>query len=355
VPDRELSGTRGGRWPRPARGSLLTVPAAVALELIGRLIGNDWVTLVAAGLVGAVAAAAFLTPSVRRIHLVRDTPQRWTAGVESAVRITVTNNRKHRGAGPFRVTDAVAGLEPQTILVPRLAAGASAVAQLRRTPPHRGQWHAGAVITVDGCSPLGGFRRRRRFSDDRPTVVHPAPVAALALADRSARTHAGRHGSSRRVGRSSEVLGLREWRPGDAAGAVSWRASAARGRLVVLEREQPTAGHVVVAVGTVDAGEQWEHAVARAAATACAALRTGRRVTLVVGSEATTPTSALAALDWFAALDRPVATSADTLRTVLSRDDAALVWLSTTPLESAATGLTAGVWHLGGPARDGGR
>jgi uncharacterized protein (DUF58 family) len=292
-----------------------------------------------------------LTPSVRAVDVLREAPDRCAVGVETATRFTITNTRKWRRAGPLLLTDRAPSLETRTVYVSRLAPGVSASVVVHRPPQQRGRWPSGAVVTVDGCSLLGGFRRRRRLYDDRPTVVHPEPASALALADITDLRNSGQGAPSRRSGRGTDVLGLREWRPGDAVSAVSWRASASRGRLVALEREEPTSAQLMVAVGTAGDGQHWERALARAAATAVAALRGGQQLTLISGADVTRPKSVREALDWFASCEQPEASSAATVRAMRNHCFGPLIWLSTTTgqLTGSIGGAIGGVCHLGAP------
>lgn len=342
-----------GRLPRPGRGALSLLAVALLLEAVGRVLASGWVTLAAAGLLGAVIADGALTPAVRRVTVARDAPSRMTCGVEAETTLSATpRTSRRRAAGPFVLSDRHPALSPATGLVPRMFTNEAATVTLRRTPTGRGFWPGGATVTIEGRSPLGGFTRRRSVTIDEPTWVHPATSRASVRTQRSA-PNSGGSGSSNRPGPGEEIYGLREWRPGDATGAVHGRASARRGRPVVLEREAPDDGAQVIALGAPGAGPEWEAAVTRAASTAVDAVRSRRRLRLVSGDATAAPTSVTEVLDWFAAVDECAPADSAQVSAALARGASSIVWLSATalpPAIGAAIGARrAPVDHLGAP------
>jgi uncharacterized protein (DUF58 family) len=155
--------------------------------------------------------------------------------------------------------------------------------------------------------------------------------------------------TSRRAGAGTDFFGIREWRSGDAATAIHWRASARRSRLVVVERERPGRPSLLVAVDTAVDEEQWEHALARAAATAVLALRSGQAVALLAGSTTAAPTRPRDLLDWFAALGPVAPLEPATLRAAMGTASAGgtVLWVGDTGVppqvagHARAAGLTA--------------
>lgn len=327
VHEHVLTPSRGGRFPRPTRGAVAVVPAAVAVELIGRLIGSNWITMAASALIGGLIGAAVLTSNPRALTIARSAPPRMQVGQPATVRITVSNRRRLRGLGPMLVIDHAPGLPDATIYVRRLRPGASVVADVVRSPAQRGRWVDGGSVSVDARSALGGFSRRRVWTWAEVAVVHPGLASPLPLRPGSSTSMRSTSGSVR-AGRGTEVLGLREWRPGDGAAAVHWRSSARRGSLSVLEREMPRTDDLIVALGRCGTGEDWELAVSRMAATATAAFRRGSRLVVVTGAEAKTPTSLTMLLDWFADVERYPAATAAQIRQATARGDASVAWLT---------------------------
>src|SRR5262249_60861734 len=105
-----------------------------------------------------------------------------------------------------------------------------------------------------------------------------------------------------------DVHGVRDWRRGDDTNQVHWRSTARRGRLVVLEREEPRGGRLTLCVTGPDGTADWEPLVSAVASLAVATARAGRPVRLL----ASDPTAAdwrdractqdVEVLDWCAAL-----------------------------------------------------
>jgi uncharacterized protein (DUF58 family) len=314
VRDLDLTPSGGRRWPRPTRGALAVVPAAIAIELIGRLVGSNWVTMAAAGLIGALVGAALLASNPRAVVVTRSAPLRMRVGEPATVRLTASNPRRWRGVGPLLIVDRAPGLPDAAVFVRRLPPGATARADLVRTPNQRGRWTGPGTIIVDARSPLGGFARRRVWTWSVATIVHPAPSSRFREIAGSS-PHDGSARGAGRAGRGIEVFGLRDWRAGDGAAAVHWRTSARRGSLSVLERERPAANDLLIALGRPGNGATWELAIARAATTAAIAYHGGTRVMLVTGAGIAVPSSLTALLDWFAAVEEnPVASHSQVLQ-----------------------------------------
>jgi hypothetical protein len=97
-------------------------------------------------------------------------------------------------------------------------------------------------------------------------------------------------------------LGLRDWRSGDSARAVSARATARHGRPLVLERERDSGSALVLLAAGPGRGPAWEAAVSRAASLAVAALRDGTPP-LLLGAPPPVRADSIGILDWFAGID----------------------------------------------------
>lgn len=318
----------------------MLVMFAIVLELLGRLVGSTSIAIAAAAALGAVIADSAMTPRLDGVSVTRVGPARLTVGVESRVQLVLTQTSPHhRGLAPVLLTDDHPALTVTRVMTPPLPRGGRTVLELRVTPQHRGHWTS-ARTTVEAHSPLGGFVRRRTFTVADATWVHPAPAAPLAVADTSLAAPDGAVDVSRR-GHDTGFYGIREWRSGDSAGTVHWRASARHNQLVVMERERRAGAPLVVVVGPATAGPRWELAVARAAATAVAVQRAGRLVTLVTGESATTATNPIDLLDWFAALDEVAPADNVALNRSLHRGGAgaALLWVADAGVPASLSGL----------------
>jgi len=317
---------------------------AILLELLGRLVDSTPIAIAAAAALGAVIGDAALTPRIDAVGLTRHSPNRMTVGVESPVRLVLTQpERRHPHLPPVLLIDHHPSLPPIQVLTPELTRGASVVMDLLVTPTQRGYWDAAADDTLEAYSPLGGFVRRRKFTFADARWVHPAPVAPLPLPDVTLGATTGPVGSGR-SGQGMELYGIRDWRSGDAASNVHWRASARRNQLVVMERERPVTAALVVIVGAAAPGPEWELAIARAAATAIAARRLGQSVRLISRQDSAAPDTPSDVLDWFAALGEPSPTDLPELVTTLRQlgPGATVLWLAAGPVPPDLTRVARG-------------
>jgi uncharacterized protein (DUF58 family) len=330
VPERSFVVGSAG-LPRPTRGAGSLLALAVGLELVGRVLGSRGLTLVAAGFIGTLIAAAVLTPRISGTRLTFDGAARLTAGASSAIGLVATAPDGWRGIGPILVTDTTPAYADTAVMISTLRPGESAVATFPVRPPQRGHWLA-STVTVEALSPLGGFARRRTVSLPGALWVHPSAARPLPLP--SLGSLAARHGSrTRRSPVGTEIAGLREWRTGDPAGRVNWRASARRNQIVVMEREDNQRVAVLIAIGVAGDDDAWERAVARSAATAVDALRSGHSLDLLRADGPVTARTARDVLDFFAELVDPAPASTETIAASLRRagPGAVLVWLSAQP------------------------
>jgi uncharacterized protein (DUF58 family) len=328
--------------PRPTRLATTLFSFAILLELLGRLVGSTAITIAAAAALGAVIGDAALTPRVDAIVVHRRGPKRTTAGDTAVVRFGLSQpKRPHAKLAPVIFNATHPAFVSAPVLTPEVPRGHEVGVTLTVTTPQRGYWDAPENVTLEAHSPLGGFVRRGRFTFTPTQWVHPAPAAPISLPDLSLGAESSVAGSGR-AGHGTEFFGIREWRSGDAAGSVHWRASARRNQLIVMDRERPSHAAVVVLVGSATSGPEWELAVARAAATAVAVLRQGRSVTLICGQESLRPQAPRDALDWFAALGHAPTTGTAVLSSELRQLEpgATVLWLATTAMPDSITQLT---------------
>jgi uncharacterized protein (DUF58 family) len=302
------------------------------VELFGRLLGSRGLSVVAAGLIGTVIAAALLTPRVSGVTVALRAPTRIAVGTESAVQLTVTAPVRRRWrSGPFLLTVTSPAYGDATVTTPRVPAGGSVASAYQVTPTRRGYW-AGTDVTIEAVSPLGGFVRRKNLIRRNEMWVYPPPTLPLPLP--MSGSAVARAGSRARVSPTgSEIAGLRQWQPGDPAARVHWRASARRNQLVVMERDDNQQQAVVVVFGRVEAGGRFELAVARTAATALVALRSGHSVRLLSDRGAVAVRTARDLMDRFAELSVGESPSAASVAAALRQagGGAVGIWLSADP------------------------
>jgi uncharacterized protein (DUF58 family) len=283
---------------RPTRGVAGAILLAAVLHLLARITGGGWLSLAAGACLALPVAALLLRPRLDALQ-VTSSPVQARVGDRVDVRLVVRNPGP-RPSPPLRLTDRSPGLSPVVVAVPALRPGDEVAAVLPRTALTRG-WSRSCAVELTTDAPFGLLRVLRRLEVPGPLVVAPRAVPAAEL-------RAGGQGtgvSSRPVaGAGSEVLGLRAWRPGDGARAVSARASARHGRPVVLERERDTGAAVVLLCAGAGSGIAWDAALERSCALAEEAVRRGRAPVLLADLLPAPAQPGLGAvLDWHARLD----------------------------------------------------
>ncbi|MGN6472285.1 MAG: hypothetical protein ACTHK4_01390 [Mycobacteriales bacterium] len=336
---------RGGKvlarirlMPRPTRATSLLLTLATVLEMLGQLIHSTGVAVAAAFAVGAVIGDAFLAPRVTYAAVERRTPARMAVGVEAIVHLTVRGTGKRvSGRRPLVLKDRAPGLDIGRYVVPSIRAGEQAVAERTAMPQHRGCWSDGGRVDIEAYSPLGGWVRRNRVRLPESGWVHPAPAMPLRLPESTAGEIYGRTSTSR-SGTGHDFYGIREWRVGDTTTAVHWRASARRNQLVVMERERPSHPTLLIVAGPLGDDEAAEDLLARVAATALQALRSGRGVVLASAGSVSSASRPIDALDWFAGLAPTTDPDGATLRSALQ-----LAGMGTIVLWLGAAGVPAGL------------
>jgi len=166
----------------------------------------------------------------------------------------------------------------------RLAPGTTTTVRV----PVRGLRRGVARLTawrLSSAYPCDLFRRTLRFPTDAELLVRPAVrPATLPDATRTPEVAGARRALARGSG---ETRGLRPWRDGDALRAVSWRATARTGRVVVREEDATSHDRLAVVLDTAATGPALEDAVTTTAAILRAAVGASRSVDLcLAGVEA---------------------------------------------------------------------
>jgi uncharacterized protein (DUF58 family) len=120
----------------------------------------------------------------------------------------------------------------QTLFVPSLFKNRP-IALTYHTHADRRGLHAFPPLALRSAGPFSLFRRRGCLAVSGELLVYPRyhPLKRLRLLEN--RGFTDRHTS--RAGSSSEVIGTREYRPGDSLRKIHWRSSARTGSLVVKE------------------------------------------------------------------------------------------------------------------------
>ena len=205
--------------------------------------------------------------------------------------------RARRGArGPVWAIGQVGNKEvwAGTGLVPKAWSRVKSMGALRRGVISARAWR---IHTSD---PLGFFRGTRPWRDGEVALILPR---FMSLEGRRKSRELEASVAAPRSGSGSELLGIREYRPGDSLRRIHWRSSARRGELVVREYEPPGIHTLGIYLDPEPPTTEVADQIARIAASeAWDCLRQGGRVVLwAPGLEATQPQRDLwAALEWLA-------------------------------------------------------
>ncbi len=285
---------------RATRALPLTLGAGGLLQALSRANGSPWLALASGALLALVVVAVVLRPRIDDVRVERLVAERAAVG-ETVHTTLVLTNAGRRTSPPLLIADELPGHQALECSVGPLAPGQRVQWRAARQVLHRTA-SDGGVVRVAAGSPVGMLQTRREVHLAGDVRAWPAPAAPALLPTR-ARGGEGAAGSRPSPGAGLEVLGLRPFRHGDPARAVSARASARHGRPLVLEREREREPPLVVLVLGGARGEAWEDAVAGACALALQTLRSGRPLLLLGPPGPERPTSARQVRDAFAAAD----------------------------------------------------
>lgn len=301
---------------RPTRRSFGLAGLGALLVGVGATAQAGWLFVLAAGVLGALAASVPLSPRLDRCRLRRELPATATVGHEVPVRLEVVAESR-RARAPVRIEDHHPALDPAVIFCEPASVGHASAAEHRRRALRRGIFSGGELRLMSEW-PFGALVARRKLDIDSPIVVVPEPITlrAFPLASSAANEDAPVPPSS---GPGDGFAGVRDYRTGDDVRRVHWRSTARRGHLVVREDARAALPHVAIVLAGADRGaapdSAFEALVTAAASIAVHALSRGHRVDLVRVGEGDQPVRLRAAdrsqvLTWLAAAnpaDAPLA------------------------------------------------
>jgi uncharacterized protein (DUF58 family) len=255
------------------RSGRLVLGAAAGLWVVAFVVAGTAVYLLAYGVVLFLGIACTQTGRRPRVDVVRvGVPARAPVGEVIDVRLDVSEGRGlARAVLRERVTGAPA------VAVGEVRAGQAAY---ELVCDRRGVVEVGPLLVV-AIDPLGLWRRETEIAPATQVLVHPRVTS---ITDRVVTRHLDdppvRPPVSRRWPAGFELLGFREYVPGDDLRHVAWRATARTGRVMVREAEQGVADRTVIVLDT-SADDAFELAVDVAAAIGMHHLRRGYEVTLL--------------------------------------------------------------------------
>ncbi|MBE7549704.1 MAG: DUF58 domain-containing protein [Anaerolineales bacterium] len=153
--------------------------------------------------------------------------------------IEVTLQFQHTGLRPALLVGgleqcpfAPAAEQAQPFFIPALFAGQASSLTYQTSGDRRGVYTF-APIGLGSRGPFGLFQTRRTLAVPGEILIYPAyyPLKRLRLFEK--REFAEQ--SALRLGGGSQVIGTREYRPGDSLRQIHWRSTARTGQLIVKE------------------------------------------------------------------------------------------------------------------------
>lgn len=219
--------------------------------------------------------------SMRNLRVRRHLPARGEVGRPLTVRYHLTTRSRFFPAGGvvLEERDAPGECVGAAAIVTR-DTPARAVGEL--IPTRRGELSL-SRLDVSSRFPFGATKKSARFTQTstvlvRPHAVVPDERSLLAAARGSSPVTV----SLKRAGIGDEILGLREYSPGDPVRRIAWRASARHGGWLVREHAAQATGAVRIALDLDPAlpEEANEEAISLAAGTLSLLRRRGQRATL---------------------------------------------------------------------------
>jgi uncharacterized protein (DUF58 family) len=237
------------------RAAALLVGAGV-LFLIGTMVQAGWLYVIAALMLGAIAAGTILPlVALRGISADLLGPAEVPQEDETPVELRLTN---HGRGVRWSVVARDEHLQPADVFLAALGPRERIEIATMRTPARRGEI-ATSRVTLRSGAPFGVAERTRRLPVEARTLVLPrvVPLGDLPFLEPVGTTEPAVHTAPRR-GQGPDYLAVREYRPGDSMRHVHWGLTAHHGRVMVREFEEERTRRLAIVVDTeLDTGEGW--------------------------------------------------------------------------------------------------
>jgi uncharacterized protein (DUF58 family) len=261
---------------RPTRGALGLGGIGGLLVAVGATAQAGWLFVLAAGVLGAVAASALLCPRPDRCRVRRVIPA--TTAVGENVLFGLEGVSEARRSAPLRIEDHHPALEPAALFCEALERGRTASGQHARRVLRRGVF-SGGQVQLTSAWPFGAVQARRTLDVSSDVVVVPRAPTLRSFPLAHAGTDAETAIPTPSNGPGDQFAGVREYRAGDDVRRVHWRSTARRGHLVVREDARAPTTPVAIVLAGADRGEPpdsaFEALVTAAASIALHALARG--------------------------------------------------------------------------------
>lgn len=259
-----------------SRVSALIVVVSVLVYLL-MLTGNPWLLPIIGAAVGVMVAGLLTGARLDGLVVGLALAPCGALGDELDGLLTISNTGRTRSSETtLRVHNSL--FEDLTASVGRLDPGDRVTIRVRLPTTARGATQLSCAHLQSSPS-LGLLTVARRQPVEAPSVVHPRLHAVTAVPITSALAGDTEGPVVRAPG--LEILGPREWRPGDDRGRIHWRSTARTGRPILLERGQVLVPQLRLALVGLDTSPGFEPALALAASVCDRALRAGQTLTVV--------------------------------------------------------------------------
>jgi len=259
-------------FSRPSREGWLLLSSACGAAVLGVDVGRtDAHALLLSVVVLSLVSVGFSWGyPLRGVKAQARAPRRVQVGEELRISVQVRNEglKRHevlRIEGPRLPWDANWSGDAPTL--PALGPGEEASAELRVLYRRRGERKLGP-LRVAALVPLGLAQSEPVLTKGLRFVVVPRVARVTRVTTRTARKHQpGGLAQASQVGDTSELLGLRPYRPGDPIRDIHMKSWAKLGEPVVREYQQEyfTRVGVVLDTGKIRDGERFEAALSLAA------------------------------------------------------------------------------------------
>lgn len=230
---------------------LLTAAAATAVAWVN----PGLITALTAALLCAVVLSGFLMAQLFSLAGLR--PERAFAGDGSCgeelyIDITVRNKFPlFRQSCVLLESYPFCLSEQSAFVIPPLAPRETFSEKCPVKAEKRGVFFLEKVCLASG-DPLGLFRKKKKFRLPAQVEIHPRimPLASLPVTDKSGGLADAEGRKQGRAGSGAEFFGVRPYHIGDEVRHIHWKATAAKGTLMVKEFEASAVDQVVILLDT---------------------------------------------------------------------------------------------------------